>query len=203
LASPNHLRSLPAGLDHLTDADLLARAGTGEQKAFAVLVEKYFPMVHRVVWRMMDGHGDSEDIAQEAFLRLWRNPGQVREGAALKGWLVRVATNVVMDRYRAKPMQQIAEDFEVADGRPSAEEHLDRRRAAEAVDAAIARLPERQKLALTLVHFEQLTNGAAAEIMDVSVDALESLLSRARRSLKDMLAHHKNDLLATLAAERT
>ncbi len=168
-----------AGLDQPSDADLLARAGAPDQAAFALLVDRHFPVVHRVVWRMMSGHADAEDIAQEAFLRLWRDPSQVREAGALRGWLIRVANNLVMDRFRTKPMQEIDEGFEIADGRASAEEALDRSRAVATIDAAVAGLPERQRLALTLVHFEQMTNIAAAAIMEVSVDALESLLARA------------------------
>lgn len=192
-----------AGLDQPSDADLLARAGARDQTAFALLVDRHFPVVHRVVWRMMSGHADAEDIAQEAFLRLWRDPSQVREAGALRGWLIRVANNLVMDRFRTKPMQEIDEGFEIADGRESAEETLDRSRAVATIDAAVAGLPERQRLALTLVHFEQMTNIAAAAIMEVSVDALESLLARARRSLKQRLAADKTMLLATLATERT
>lgn len=192
-----------AGLDHSTDTDLLARAATQDAAAFAALVDRHFHVVHRVVWRMMNGHADAEDVAQEAFLRLWRNPSQVREAGALRGWLIRVASNLVMDRFRAKPMQDINAGLEVADTRSSAEETLDRGRAVAAIDAAVAQLPERQKLALTLVHFEQMTNIAAAAIMEVSVEALESLLARARRSLKERLAADKTMLLATLATERT
>lgn len=203
MANARHLRSVPAGLDQATDADLLAHAGARNGTAFATLVDRHFPVVHRVVWRMMSGHADAEDVAQEAFLRLWRDPSQVREGAALRGWLIRVASNLVMDRFRAKPMQELDDRFEISDGRGTAEDALDQSRAVATIDAAIAGLPERQKLALTLVHFEHMSNPAAASIMDVSVDALESLLARARRSLKERLAPNKTTLLATLAAERT
>ena len=199
----SHLRSIPTGLDHATDTDLLVRAGSRDASAFATLVDRHFPVVHRVVWRMMNGHADAEDVAQEAFLRLWRDPAQVREGAALRGWLMRVATNMVTDRFRVKPMKTMDDGIEVADERASAEEHIDRSRAVAAIDAAVASLPERQKLALTLVHFEHMTNITAASIMEVSVDALESLLARARRSLKEQLAANKTALLATLSAERT
>lgn len=203
MAIASHLRSVPAGLDQATDADLLSHARSRDGKAFTALVDRHFPVVYRVVWRMMNGHADAEDVAQEAFLRLWRDPSQVREGGALRGWLIRVASNLVMDRFRAKPMQEIDENFEMADGRGTAEDALDKSRAVATIDAAVASLPERQKLALTLVHFEHMTNTAAATIMEVSVDALESLLARARRSLKDRLAPDKTTLLATLAAERT
>lgn len=192
-----------AGLHQATDADLLVHAGRREAHAFAALVDRHFPVVHRVVWRMMNGHADAEDVAQEAFLRLWRDPSQVREGPALRGWLIRVASNIVMDRFRVRPMLELDETGELADGRGTAEDAMDRSRAVATIDAAVAGLPERQKLAMTLVHFEQMTNIAAAAIMDVSVDALESLLARARRSLKERLAPDKSTLLATLAAERT
>lgn len=203
MAIASHLRSVPAGLDQATDADLLEHARARDGNAFAALVDRHFPVVHRVVWRMMNGHADAEDVAQEAFLRLWRDPQQVREGAALRGWLIRVASNLVMDRFRTRPMQELDDRFEIADSRDSAEDALDRSRAVATIDAAVAGLPERQKLALTLVHFEHMTNMAAASIMEVSVDALESLLARARRSLKERLAADKTMLLATLAAERT
>lgn len=203
MAPASHLRSVPAGLDQATDADLLQHARARDGSAFAKLVDRHFPVVHRVVWRMMNGHADAEDVAQEAFLRLWRDPQQVREGAALRGWLIRVASNLVMDRFRTRPMQELDDRFEIADSRETAEDALDRSRAVATIDAAVAGLPDRQKLALTLVHFEHMTNMAAASIMEVSVDALESLLARARRSLKERLAADKTMLLATLAAERT
>lgn len=191
-----------AGLDQATDSDLLARAGARDGSAFAALVDRHFPVVHRVVWRMMNGHADAEDVAQEAFLRLWRNPAQVRDAAALRGWLIRVANNLVMDRFRTKPMVEMDDGLEIADGRATAEERLGHAEAVATIDAAVAGLPERQKLALTLVHFEHMSNIAAAAVMEVSVDALESLLARARRSLKERLAPEKSLLLATLAAER-
>ncbi len=203
MAPASHLRSVPAGLDQATDADLLQHARARDGSAFATLVDRHFPVVHRVVWRMMNGHADAEDVAQEAFLRLWRDPQQVREGAALRGWLIRVASNLVMDRFRTRPMQELDDRFEIADSRDTAEDALDRSRAVATIDAAVAGLPDRQKLALTLVHFEHMTNMAAASIMEVSVDALESLLARARRNLKERLAADKTMLLATLAAERT
>ncbi len=197
------VRQQRADLHQASDADLLLAASRKDQAAFSRLVERHFTLVHRVVWRQSNGHADAEDIAQEAFLRLWRNPAQVREAGALKGWLLRVAHNLMMDRFRQTPLQVLDDEDRIVDSRDNAEEALGRTEVAAAIDGAIARLPERQRFALTLVHFEQLTNIAAAEVMEVSVDALESLLSRARRSLKEQLAAHKDMLLAGLAGERT
>ncbi|MFO1034533.1 MAG: sigma-70 family RNA polymerase sigma factor [Hyphomicrobiales bacterium] len=203
LNSRSHLRLVSAGPDQESDAGLLSRATARDQQAFAALVERHFAIVFRVVWRMMKGHSDAEDMAQEAFLRLWRNPEQVREAAALRGWLIRVACNLVTDRYRTSEGGSIAELEEQADDRPAADEEIDKGRAAAAIDAAVAALPDRQRLALTLVHFEQMSQAAAAEVMEVSVEALESLLARARRALKTGLAPRKQELLTALAAERT
>ncbi len=172
------------------------------QKAFAVLVARYHRDVFRVVWRLSGGHADCEDITQETFMRLWSNPGQLREAKALKGWLLRVASNLVMDRFRRKPMAELDEAAEVIDETAGAEDHHDSAFVAKTVDAAIANLPERQKLALTLVHFEQMSNINAAAAMEVSVDALESLLARARRGMRDELGPKAKLLLGALETGR-
>jgi RNA polymerase sigma-70 factor (ECF subfamily) len=185
-----------------SDADLLAAAARRDQTAFAQLVQRHYKPVYRVAWRLTNGHRDAEDVTQESFLKLWSNPAQVREAGALKGWLMRVASNLVTDRMRRKPMLDLEEAYGVTDGTPQADTVLEGGAARARVDAAVAALPERQKLALTLVYFEQLTNIAAAEVMDVSVDALESLLARARRGLKDKLAGDWQDLLGSLSGER-
>jgi RNA polymerase sigma-70 factor, ECF subfamily len=181
-----------------SDAELLAAAAVQNQQAFAEIMSRYYEVVFRIAWRQSAGHVDAEDVAQEAFMKLWRNPSQLRDAGALKGWLIRVATNLVMDRYRQKPMQELETAFEVADGASSAPALLDNAKITKRVDQAIAQLPDRQKLALTLVHFEQMTNIAAAAAMELSVDAIESLLARARRGLKQILAHEGTAMIAAL-----
>jgi RNA polymerase sigma-70 factor, ECF subfamily len=182
----------------LGDAELLAAAAGRNQQAFAVLIARHYQAVFRVAWRLSAGHVDAEDVTQEAFLKLWNNPSQLREAGALKGWLMRVASNMVMDRYRQKPMQELDAAAEISDSAPAASAMLDRNRVAGKIDAAIACLPDRQKLALTLVHFEHMTNITAAASMELSVDALESLLARARRKLKELLAQDGPHMLAAL-----
>ena len=184
-----------------TDAELLAASVERNQQAFAVLVQRYHVPVYRVAWRLNGGHADTDDIAQETFLKLWKNPSQLREAAALKGWLIRVASNLVMDRYRRKPMLELEYAQYVPDSTMTAPAMLDQSHVTKVIDAAIASLPDRQKLALALVHFEHMTNIAAAAAMEVSVDALESLLARARRGLKEKLGSGGRQLLATLASQ--
>jgi RNA polymerase sigma-70 factor, ECF subfamily len=187
-----------ADFRHMTDGGLLEAATGRDAAAFAEIVNRYYQPVYRLVWRMTGGHGDSEDVAQEAFVRLWQNPGQVREAGALKGWLMRVASNAVIDRSRKPKHGDIDAAPEISDPAARPDAPLDRSQAAFLVDARIASLPERQRLALSLVYFEGLTNIEAAAIMEVSVEAVESLLARARRMLRDSLSGEWRELLAGL-----
>ena len=184
-----------------TDGLLLEASARREQRAFAELVSRYHRDVFRVVWRLSGGHAETDDVTQEAFMRLWANPAQIREAKALKGWLMRVAANLVMDRFRRKPTEELEAADDVADTALGAEAQLDRAKVTRAIDLAIASLPERQKLALMLVHFEQMTNIAAAASMEISVDALESLLARARRGLRENLGERGKLLLAAMETE--
>ena len=183
-----------------TDAALLEASARHVEPAFVVLIQRYQRDVYRLVWRISAGHADSEDIAQETFLRLWVNPAQVREAKALKGWLLRVASNMVMDRYRRKPMLNIEAAEDIADMAPGPDGWRELSQVSRAVDTAIAQLPDRQRMALALVHFEQMSNIAAAEVMELSVDALESLLARARRRLKEILGPEGKEMI--LAVEK-
>ncbi len=184
-----------------TDAELTMAVCAQDQMAFSALISRHYQAVYRVAWRACRNDADSEDVTQEAFLKLWNNPSQLRDGNAVKGWLMRVASNLVMDRFRQKPMQDIEEAAHVADQSMPADATLDHAHVALRIDAVVANLPERQRLALTLVHFEHLTNIAAAAAMEISVDALESLLARARRSLKQTLAADGKHLLAAITRD--
>jgi RNA polymerase sigma-70 factor, ECF subfamily len=188
------------GLYPESDADLLAAAARRDAAAFGRLVSKYHSLVYRIVWRITNGNAEAEDIAQEAFIKLWNNPAQLREAGALKGWLARVAHNLAMDWFRARgiTVDANAEGLEVEDQRPSVEDNMGKAWVSQRINLAVARLPERQKQVVTLVHFEQFSQHEAARVMDLSVDALESLLARARRALKEQLAGDRADLLGSL-----
>jgi RNA polymerase sigma-70 factor, ECF subfamily len=186
------------GLHLESDADLLAAAAKRDAAAFGRLIAKYHGLVYRVVWRITNGNVESEDIAQEAFLKLWNNPAQLREAGALKGWLARVAHNLAMDWFRHRQGTADIDQLEVIDQRPTAEDNLNRDWVTARINAAVAKLPERQKQVITLVHFEHFSQPDAATVMDLSLDALESLLARARRALKDQLETDRHELLAGL-----
>jgi RNA polymerase sigma-70 factor, ECF subfamily len=184
-----------------SDAELLSASARGDARAFQALVSRHFTPVYRMAWRMMGQQADAEDIAQEAFVKLWQKPQQVKEPRALKAWLMRVASNAAIDRIRRRGPGTMELPDDLADARALATGSADAEAAQHRVDVAIAALPERQKLALTLVYFEGLGNTAAAEVMEISVDAIESLLARAKRALRGALADDWRDLLDELNTE--
>lgn len=199
--APPQDRSGPPPGDGAGDGALLAASAGGDRRAFAVLVMRHFPAAYRLAMRLTGSHADAEDVAQETFVKLWRNPAQVRNPQVLRAWLLRVAAHGAADRGRRRTDAALEEAPEPADRRPGPATAIDRRRAGAEIERQIARLPERQRLALLLVHFEGLSNIEAAGVMDLSVEAVESLLARARRGLKEQLAGDWRHLLDTLAEE--
>jgi RNA polymerase sigma-70 factor, ECF subfamily len=185
-------------LQTTSDAELLLASARRDSASFAELVSRYYKPVYRMVWRMMNGNAETEDVAQEAFVKLWSNPAQIREAKALKGWLMRVASNLAVDRLRKRQFADIEAIGEIVDPKQRTDAELDGKAASRRVDQAIAKLPERQKLAVTLVYFEGMSNIAAASVMEISVDAIESLLTRGRRALKENLADDWRGLLEEL-----
>ncbi len=179
-----------------TDDDLLGQFTDGNQAAWRVLVDRHLASVHGYAWYMLNDHAEAEDVAQETFLRLLKKaPDWQPGGAKLKTWLYRVAINQCIDRRRAirpQPLEDADGAADPANGHGSMERGLD---LARNVDAALQRLGRRQRTAIVLVHYQGFTNGETADLLDTTVEAVESLLARARRALRQDLAPVANDLL--------
>lgn len=182
--------------DETEEATLMGRVSAGDQHAATVLVDRHLAAITAFARRMLGSAADAEDVAQEVFLRLWQQAGRWQPGRArLRTWLTRIALNLCLDRLRrrpAVPLDAVAEPIDTAD-LPGAALH--RAALARKVEAALLALPERQRAALALVHYQEMRQGDAATALGISVEALESLLARGRRSLRQTLAGDRDDLL--------
>ena len=132
---------------------------------------------------------EAEDVAQEAFVRIWKQAPHWKEGEArFDTWIHRVALNLCYDRLRGRREDPVADLPDEADPQPMPDMQLEARVRDERVRTALAALPVRQREALVLNYYQELSNIEAAALMGVTVDALESLLARARRNLRAQLA---------------
>jgi len=171
------------------DADDVAKAGRGDRDAAARLIGRHAPKLLTVARRMLGRSAEAEDVLQEVFLRLWTHAGRWQPGRArFETWLYRVMLNQCYDRLRRRPHQPLEEAAELADEAHAPDAGLEQAALGRAVAKALDGLPERQKAAILLCHFQGASNIEAAEIMNLSVEALESLLARGRRALRVELA---------------
>jgi RNA polymerase sigma factor (sigma-70 family) len=181
------------------DEELVQRVGAGDRRAAAELVRRHLPRMVGLARRMLDDAAEAEDVGQEVFLRVWKHAGAWKPGQAkFETWMHRVAMNLCLDRLRRVGRNAGEVSPDAADARASATRALDDHQRRERVRDALMQLPERQRAALVLCYYQDRSNIDAAQILGVNVDALESLLSRARRTLKSALAAERADLLSGL-----
>ena len=174
------------------DEDLVRRVGQGDPAAIQAMVARKLPRMLALAHRMLGDPVEAEDVAQEAMVRAWRQAPRWAAGKAkFDTWLHRVALNLCYDRLRRR--REIPTDAmpERRDEGAAPDRGLVAADVGMAVNAALARLPDRQREAIVLCHYQDLSNIEAAGLMDVSIEALESLLSRGRRALRLALADHR------------
>lgn len=185
------LRSLgpsPRPLGGNDDDILMARVAARDAEAFSALADRHGPLPYRIGWRMTGDAAEADDIAQEAFLRLWDKAPQWRAGqSGVAAWLTRVAMNLSLDRLRRRKFASGEPVPERADEAPTADAALEAEQAAAAVRAAIAALPDRQRAAIVLTYYEEVPNRIAAEMLKMNLKGFESLLFRARAALREAL----------------
>lgn len=179
-----------------SDVVLATRMAKGDEQAFAELVGRHLGAICAIARRMLGDDAEAEDVAQEAMLKLWRVGGSLTLGAdGVRPWLRRVVSNMCIDRIRAgrrvlvtdepPEVPQAARQMQDMEG-----EELSRR-----VDQALQALPERQRQALTLFHFEGMSQIEVGAAMGISDEAVESLLARARRAMRAALAREWRELV--------
>ncbi|MBO9545667.1 RNA polymerase sigma factor [Caulobacter sp.] len=171
------------------DETLLSGVGRGDPTAVRQLLDRRLPRILALARRMLNDAGEAEDVAQETFLRAWKQARSWTPGhARFDTWLHRVALNLCYDRLRRR--REVVTDTppEQVDTGPAPDAGLMRADLSKRVEAALAALPARQREAIVLCHHQGLGNIEAARLMEISVEALESLLGRGRRALKASLA---------------
>ncbi|MEZ5911537.1 MAG: RNA polymerase sigma factor [Paracoccaceae bacterium] len=178
-----------------TDDALLRLYALGDGQAARELTARLAPRLVSFARRMLGDVAEAEDVVQETMLRLWKIAPQWQPGSArVSTWAFRVASNLCTDRLRRRRGQPLDAVPEPADDRPDADQGLIEADRLAALDAALARLPQRQRQAVVLRHIEGLSNPEIAETMGIGVEAVESLTARAKRALAAMLAGRKEEL---------
>ena len=179
------------------DGDLVARIAKGDQAAVRELVDRHVVALMAAARRLLGSQHEAEEIVQEVFLRVWTNAAKWQPGrATFATWMHRVALNLCYDRLRRRREVTVETMPDPADPTALPDQGLDEAALSRRIDEELQALPERQRAALVFCHFQGLSQAQAAEILNVSVEALESLLSRARRRLKERLADIADDYFA-------
>lgn len=179
----------PALDEEASDEALVARVAGGDRRAYGLLVSRHLDRTVTIARRVLNNMAEAEDVAQEAFLRLWQNAGRFEPRAArFSTWFYRITMNLCLDRKRRPATVDLDAAGDPADPALDAESTLAVNQTRQAVAGAVAELPERLRAAVTLTYEAGLSNAEAARSLDISVKALETLLVRARKSLREKLA---------------
>ncbi len=174
------------------DESLVRRIAAGERAAIEVMVRRKLPRLLALAQRMLGERNEAEDVAQEALLAIWRHAGRWQPGRArFDTWLHRVAMNLCHDRLRRRREQPVEMAPDSIDPGPLPDAALHLAHGSALVERALQSLAARQREAIVLTYYQELPNVEAATAMDISVEALESLLARARRRLRTILAEER------------
>ena len=176
-------------LDALDDETLMVRVVARDHGAFATLVRRHSTKFYAVAYRTLFSKGDAEDIVQEAFVKLWNKPELWRADKQTKftTWFYRVIVHACIDHSRKHTPLPLPEGFDVEDSRGNVVDAMQDAERSQAVRHALQALPENQRVAVNLCMFEAMPQKDAAQVMGVSVKALESLLVRAKEQLRRAL----------------
>lgn len=177
-------------LENLSDESLMERLREHDHRAFTLLVNRRSDMFYASAYRMVMNREEAEDIVQEAFLKIWDRPAlwKANKKAKFTTWFYKIVTNLALDRLRKNSKMsgsELKDDVLQQEADQEKEMLVDEEQLA--LDRALKALPEKQLAALNLCFYEGLSNKEAAEIMGVSVKAIESLLMRAKAGIKDYL----------------
>lgn len=181
-------------MESVTDTDLARRAAAGDPEAFGALVERWAPAVRRVTRAALGDPDEADDAAQDAFLSAWTNVASYDPTRPFGPWILRIATNRAYDRGRRRKIRKVEE---LHDDRPSnkagPDQETERVMLRERLDVALAGLPQRQRVAITMFDAEGYSHGEIAEVLGVPEGTVRSDVFHARRALRGALSMYRGD----------
>lgn len=182
-----------------SDAEIMLRVKKGDREAFSLLVQRHRKPLINFIYRFTTNPGESEDLAQEVFIKVFQSASTYEVKAAFSTWLYRIATNITLNFIRdRKPhwtysLDQEPDDsgkqfqFELPDGKYLAEDQLIEKEKMNKIRAALASLPENQRLAVILSKYQDLSLRETAAVLKCSETAVKSLIFRAYTTLRQKL----------------
>ena len=175
-------------MDQKQEWELVVKVKAGDMTAYQTLLNHHLPSLSHYVARMTVNSADAEEIIQDVFLRFWQKAEQYNpQRAKLSTWLHQIAYNICVDFFRKNDKHNIQKHEIITASKDSPQQTFESKQASEILKEAITALPENQRCALVLSHYQGLSNRETAEVLEISVDALESLLRRARKKLQSSL----------------
>ncbi len=184
--------------EYISDEQLMIRTGDGDRTAYKMLVDRHLRVFLGFAARVVGDRAEAEDIMQEAFFRVWKHAARWDQGRKTKftTWFYRVVMNLSVDvKRKSKPAIELNEAFEVISEEAKPDEVLSDKQMAEKIARVMEQLPERQKVAMTLCYFQGLGNKQAADILQITTSAIESLLVRGRKRMAQLLKEQKQEFL--------
>ncbi|MPZ76575.1 MAG: sigma-70 family RNA polymerase sigma factor [Deltaproteobacteria bacterium] len=180
---------MPAGWREKGDEELLALVRDGSHEAFSVLAQRHTERFYRLAYRYLQSREQAEDIVQDAFLKLWEDPvkWQAQRNNKFTTWFYRIIVNLCLDWKRKKKPLELDEDLLLVDERETPDAAMLRTEGEKMLEKEIAALPDRQRTALNLCFEAGLSNQEAADVMGLNLKALQSLIMRAKTTLKERM----------------
>ena len=184
----------------VSDEDLMVKCGKGDMSAFELLVRRYQNPLINYIHRSIDDYQRAEDLSQETFLRVFKSANRYEPTASFKSWLYTIATNLSRNEIRNRTrrntcfLEDLVEEGEdiyhadiMRDTRYLPDVLLEKKEQRQIIRKALAQLPENQRVALTLVTYQDLRYEEVAEILGCSIGAVKALIHRARQKMKKLL----------------
>ncbi len=182
----------------LSENELIDALQKGDEAAYRLLIHKYNSMIQNVIYKMVEDQDDTKDLSQEVWIRIWKSIGKFRRKSSLQTWIYRISIHSALNHIRKKQRLRLV-SFSHSDALESTTyaespiasgfDKMDQHDQAAIISSALNRLTAKQKAAFILSNAEGLSNAETAEVLETSVSAVESLLIRAKRKLKQELSN--------------